>query len=81
MIKIRYHAYYDVVIADDANNLYQFLENRFVASLSYRIVIFMKVKQEHHEFIENYYVRVKNIFRHVENRNKIIDQYSNLNHE
>ena len=81
MIKIRYYAYYNDVIVDDANKLNQFFENRFVASLNYRIFIFMKIKQKHHEFIQNYYIRINNIFKHVENRNKIIDQHSNLNYE
>ena len=81
MTRIFYNAYHDVAIANDANKLNQFLENRFVASLSYRIAIFMKIKQAYQEFIENYYIRVNIIFRHVENRNRIIDQYSNLNHE
>ena len=81
MIKIRYYAYYDDVIIDDANRLNQLLENRFVASLSYKVSILMRVKQEHHESIENYFVRVNTIFRHVENQDKVIDQYSNLDHE
>ena len=81
MIRILYNAYHGVAIVDDANKLNQLLEDRFVASLSYRVAILMKVKQEYHESIENYYVRVNTIFRHVESRDRVIDQYSNLDHE
>ena len=73
IIKIFYNAYHNVVIANDANKLNQFFENRFDASLNYRIVIFIKIKQNFYESIENYYVRINIIFKHVENWNRIID--------
>ena len=77
MTRILYNAYHDVAIADDANKLNQFFENRFVASLNYRVFILRRVKQKRHEFIENYYTRVKILFEHLEEQNKSIDQNQN----
>ena len=81
MTKILYNAYHGVAIANDANKLNQLLEDRFVASLSYRVAILMGVKQAYQESIENYYIRVNTIFRHVGGRDRVIDQYSDLDHE
>ena len=75
MAKILYNAYHDVATVGDADKLNQLLEDRFVASLSYRAAILMRVKQEYHESIENYYIRVNTSFRHVGGRDRVIGQY------
>ena len=81
VVRIRYYAYYDDATVDDADRLNQLFEDRFVASLSYRASILMGVKQEHHESIEDYYVRVNTIFRHVGGQDRVIGQYSDLDYE
>ena len=82
MIKIYFNARHDFAIARMMKHLYQFFENRFAISLSHRVdKTIKKIKQQRHEFIEDYYERVKILFKHVENRNRVINQYSNLDYE
>ena len=78
VIRIYYNAYHNVVIDRDERKLYQFFENRFAISLHRKIdKTFKKIKQQRHEFIENYYKQINIFFEHVENQNKFINQLKN----
>ena len=80
--RIYYNVYHNAVIDRDERKLYQLLENRFAISLRYRVdKTLKKIKQKRHEFIESYYIRVKTLYEHVEDRNKSIDQYLNYEHD
>ena len=74
--RIHYNAYHGVAIDRDANQFLQLLNDRFATSLGSRFYKALKgVKQEHHEFIEDYYVRFKTIFEHVGGQDGVAGQH------
>lgn len=82
VIRIHYNAYHNVAMNRDERRLHQLLNERFSTSLRFRVdKAFKEIKQKRHEFIEDYYERVKTLFEHLEDQNKSIDQNHYLDYE
>ena len=84
VVKIHYNAYHNVAVDLDGRTLYQLLNDRFATSLSHRVDKVLKgIKQESHESIESYCIRVNTLFEHAggQDRPIDIDQYLDYEHD